>query len=154
MSQENFITKLDHVLTEVREMILDKNRKYGNSALEPKRVFSKASAKEQINVRMDDKLSRIANAQADDTEDARLDLLGYLILDRISDLNELEGREYVKEVSDLTQTKLPNHFIKLSPKSYDDFAQMANKISEIEPSPELISAAKNLKKLAREMRGK
>lgn len=68
----------------IKEMLLDKNRKYGNSALSPKRVFSKAHIIEQINVRMDDKLSRISMNQADDSEDAEWDLLGYLILKRIA----------------------------------------------------------------------
>ena len=68
---------------ELAEMLISKNKKYGNSALEPKRIFSKADTLEQINVRIDDKLSRIAN-QADDDEDAELDLLGYIVLRRIA----------------------------------------------------------------------
>ena len=68
---------------EVKEMLLEKNRKYGDSALNPKRIFSKASPMEQINVRIDDKLSRICSNQLDDEEDAVFDLLGYLILKRI-----------------------------------------------------------------------
>lgn len=72
-----------NVCNEVRDTILYKNRQYGNSALEPVRVFSKAQAYEQLNVRIDDKLSRIASAQTDDTEDAELDLIGYLILKRV-----------------------------------------------------------------------
>ena len=79
------------VCEEVKELLLSKNRKYGNSALEPVRIFSKASASEAILVRMDDKLSRIVSGQADDNEDAFLDLLGYLILWRVSKLQE--GRE-------------------------------------------------------------
>ena len=71
------------VCNEVRDLLIDKNRKYGNSALEPMRVFSKASPREQLLVRMDDKLSRIKNAQPDDEEDALLDLLGYLVLERV-----------------------------------------------------------------------
>ena len=65
---------------EVKQMLLDKNRKYGNSALNPKRIFSKANTIEQINVRIDDKLSRIESAQLDDDEDVVFDLLGYLVL--------------------------------------------------------------------------
>lgn len=68
---------------EVRHMLISKNRKYGNSALSPKRIFSKSDTIEQINVRIDDKLSRIANRQDDDDEDAELDLIGYLILKRV-----------------------------------------------------------------------
>lgn len=71
------------VCDQVRDILLDKNRKYGNSALEPKRVFSKSPTIEQLNVRIDDKLSRIESAQDDDTEDPELDLIGYLILKRV-----------------------------------------------------------------------
>jgi hypothetical protein len=35
---------------------------------------------------MDDKLSRIKSAQGDDLEDAKLDLIGYLILEAIAKL--------------------------------------------------------------------
>lgn len=72
------------VCDEVRDILLDKNRKYGDSAIHPKRVFSKASAIEQINVRIDDKISRIMSSQDDDTEDAELDLIGYLFLKRVA----------------------------------------------------------------------
>jgi len=68
----------------IAEMLCDKNRKYGDSALNPVRVFSKCSAIEQINVRIDDKLSRLRSAQDDDAEDAEMDLIGYLILKRIA----------------------------------------------------------------------
>ena len=69
----------------IKEMLLEKNRKYGDSALNPIRVFSTADTATQIAVRMDDKLSRIRSAQGDDAEDAKLDLIGYLILDRVHD---------------------------------------------------------------------
>lgn len=64
----------------IKELLLEKNRKYGNSALNPKRIFSKASFKEQLLVRIDDKLSRIANQSSDEDEDVYKDLVGYLIL--------------------------------------------------------------------------
>lgn len=67
----------------VRDILIEKNRKYGNSALQPCRVFSKSDTIEQINVRIDDKLSRIMSSQPDDTEDSELDLIGYLILKRV-----------------------------------------------------------------------
>lgn len=65
-------------------ILIAKNRAYGNSALEPVRIFSKASPEEQIYVRMDDKLSRIAHGHEYDTEDTVLDLAGYLILLRVA----------------------------------------------------------------------
>lgn len=64
------------------DMLVAKNAAYGNSALEPLRVFSKASSEEQIFVRLDDKLSRLARGSAAG-EDVVLDLLGYLILLRV-----------------------------------------------------------------------
>ena len=67
----------------ISEFLIAKNRKYGNSALQPIRVFSQATADEAMLVRMDDKLSRIKNQQANDDEDAVLDLIGYLILYRV-----------------------------------------------------------------------
>lgn len=72
------------VCLDIAELLIAKNRAYGNSALEPLRIFSKASPEEQILVRMDDKLSRIKTATEDDREDAYLDLVGYLILHRVS----------------------------------------------------------------------
>ena len=68
----------------IKEMLLEKNRKYGNSAIDPKRIFSKADSIEQINVRIDDKLSRIQSGQIDENEDPEFDLIGYLILKRVA----------------------------------------------------------------------
>lgn len=68
----------------IKDLLLTKNRKYGDSAINPIRVFSKADAIEQINVRIDDKISRIASSQSDEDEDVELDLIGYLILKRVA----------------------------------------------------------------------
>ena len=67
----------------IKNMLVEKNTAYGNSALNPVRVFSKADKLEQIRVRMDDKLSRIRNMGMDfndGTEDTFRDLIGYMIL--------------------------------------------------------------------------
>lgn len=69
---------------ELAKMLVEKNERYGNSALEPVRVFSRASAEEQILVRIDDKLSRLRAAVPGDDEDVIRDLLGYLILLRVA----------------------------------------------------------------------
>lgn len=68
---------------QIRNMLLGKNQAYGNSALDPVRVFSKASPVEQILVRLDDKLSRISRGE-DLGEDTIQDLIGYLILLRVA----------------------------------------------------------------------
>ena len=65
-------------------LLIEKNRKYGDSALNPARIFSKASNIEQLKVRLDDKLSRIKNAQDDEDEDVVMDLIGYLVLLKIA----------------------------------------------------------------------
>ena len=63
----------------LRDLLIEKNRAYGNSALEPLRIFSKADTEEQIRVRLDDKLSRLARGSAAG-EDVERDLMGYLVL--------------------------------------------------------------------------
>jgi len=69
---------------EVERILLAKNAAYGNSALQPVRIFSKADPIEQLRVRIDDKLSRLARGQAAG-EDVTLDLIGYLMLLRVAE---------------------------------------------------------------------
>ena len=65
----------------VRDLLLEKNDAYGDSALSPLNIFSSAKAEYGIRQRIDDKLKRIKNAGLNDnTEDTLLDLAGYLIL--------------------------------------------------------------------------
>ena len=74
------------VCNQIKELLLEKNRKYGDSALDPSRIFSKADAIEQLLVRIDDKLNRIqkgAGLLAND-EDIIQDLIGYLVLLKIA----------------------------------------------------------------------
>jgi hypothetical protein len=71
-------------LLEIRELLISKNIKYGNSALEPLGVFSQLSAKEGLLIRIDDKLKRIKNGSLEnDDEDVINDLIGYLVLLKI-----------------------------------------------------------------------
>ncbi len=70
------------VLEDVGNMLIEKNAQYGNSALDPVRIFSKANPSEQIRVRIDDKLSRLMRGAAAG-EDTMMDLMGYLILLRV-----------------------------------------------------------------------
>lgn len=68
-------------------MLIEKNNAYGNSALDPLRIFSNADPAEQLKVRIDDKLSRLQrgiNGINNVGEDTVLDLLGYLILLRVA----------------------------------------------------------------------
>lgn len=64
---------------ELAKFLIEKNKAYGDSALKPLRVMSKADPAEQIRVRMDDKLSRLVRGQAAG-EDAVRDFVGYYVL--------------------------------------------------------------------------
>lgn len=74
---------LDECLT-VAHVLLVKNTQYGDSALTPLRILSRADAVEQLKVRIDDKLSRIGRGNGDGQEDAELDLAGYFVLLRVA----------------------------------------------------------------------
>jgi hypothetical protein len=76
--------KIINACLETAEMLIKKNISYGNSALDPIRIFSKADSKEQIRVRIDDKLNRIQNDQAFPGDNDIDDLIGYLILLKIA----------------------------------------------------------------------
>ena len=94
MAMSESETKISGVCDDIKELLIHKNRKYGNSALKPCRVFSKASAVEQLLVRIDDKLNRImqgAGLLADD-EDVVNDLIGYLVLLKIG-MNDEKHKE-------------------------------------------------------------
>ena len=80
----DFTQSVDNALSRIRNMLISKNKAYGNSALEPVRIFSKSDEQEGLRVRIDDKLSRIAKGGKDD-EDAVSDLIGYLVLLKISE---------------------------------------------------------------------
>jgi hypothetical protein len=79
-----FKDEVNKVLSDISEMLIEKNSKYGNSAIEPLGVFSHLSPEEGIKVRIDDKLKRIKNGSLDkDDEDVINDLIGYLVLLKI-----------------------------------------------------------------------
>lgn len=86
---DHFMSTQDHIsliCDDIKQLLIEKNQKYGDSALEPNRIFSKASSVEQILVRIDDKLNRIqkgAGLLAND-EDVISDLIGYLVLLKIA----------------------------------------------------------------------
>ena len=75
-------TEITEVMNELRVLLINKNEQYGDSVLEPSRIFSKASIDEQVKVRIDDKINRLL--QGDDSlesdEDVIKDLIGYLVL--------------------------------------------------------------------------
>lgn len=77
--------KIREVGNEVIELLVSKNKAYGDSALKPANIFAKGDAVQNLCSRIDDKLMRIANSGLDDsTEDTVQDLIGYLILLKIA----------------------------------------------------------------------
>ena len=70
----------------IKHMLLNKNRQYGNSVMNPIRVFSKADKTEQLRVRIDDKINRLLQGDESIESDVDVidDLIGYLILLRIT----------------------------------------------------------------------
>jgi len=94
--------KVSSYLLEIRELLVSKNLKYGNSALEPLGVFSKLSAKDGLLVRIDDKLKRIKNGSLEkDDEDVINDLVGYLVLLKIEQKEEKYKRNRLNRLKEM-----------------------------------------------------
>jgi hypothetical protein len=84
----SFTENLHVTCNKIKNLLIEKNQAYGNTALNPTKIFSKLSSTEAICARIDDKLSRIQNKGINDkTEDTIDDLIGYLLLLKMS-LNE------------------------------------------------------------------
>lgn len=73
-------TAIQNECNRLGSLLIDKNRSYGNSALNPVRIFSKSDATEQLKVRIDDKLSRFMSGDDTFKENDLDDLVGYLVL--------------------------------------------------------------------------
>ena len=68
----------------ISQMLIEKNISYGNSALEPIRIFSKTNPREQLHVRIDDKLNRLMKGTEYPGDNDIDDLIGYLVLLKIA----------------------------------------------------------------------
>lgn len=80
-----FSERLDIQAKCITDLLKQKNKAYGNTALNPTNIFSKLNATEAICARIDDKLARINNKGINDlTEDTIDDLIGYLLLLKMS----------------------------------------------------------------------
>ena len=85
---------IEQVCDDIKALLLEKNAKYGDSALSPKRIFSSSGSTEQILVRIDDKLSRIATRgfRGEQDEDTLSDLIGYLVLLKVAARAKVEPK--------------------------------------------------------------
>lgn len=77
---------LDECL-DIAKLLINKNASYGSSYSHPINIFSKSDPKEQLYIRIDDKLNRIHKGKEYASEDTILDLIGYLVLLRTLDDN-------------------------------------------------------------------
>jgi hypothetical protein len=76
--------EISQVCDDIKSFLIAKNVSYGDSALEPIRIFSKSDSVEQIAIRIDDKLSRVSRGHEFAGDDTIDDLIGYLILLKIA----------------------------------------------------------------------
>jgi hypothetical protein len=67
------------IINDVTETVKVKNKKYGDSALNPLEIFGGKENSTSIDVRIDDKLSRIKNSELVRKNDL-FDLIGYGLL--------------------------------------------------------------------------
>lgn len=71
--------KIDILFKNFKKFLKEKNKRYGNSALNPIKIFCKEESMSQIYHRLDDKLSRIKRAKKIKKNDLS-DLFGYTAL--------------------------------------------------------------------------
>ena len=69
---------------EIMQMLIEKNISYGDSAINPVRIFAKSDNIEQIKIRIDDKINRVKNNQGFAGDNDIDDLIGYLVLLKIA----------------------------------------------------------------------
>ena len=73
--------KITEITEAMRDLLLYKNERYGDSALNPKQIFYKGDATNSILIRLDDKLGRImANTDKTPRMNDVADIIGYCTL--------------------------------------------------------------------------
>jgi len=76
---ENTSSKIIEICDGMKDLLLYKNQKYGDSALSPKRIFYKGDSADSIKIRLDDKLGRVINCNETRINDVA-DIIGYCTL--------------------------------------------------------------------------
>ena len=94
---------IKEVITEVKDLLIEKNRAYGDSAINPSNIFSNGDALDSLGARIDDKLMRIKNTGITvKTEDTLIDLIGYLVLYKVAMIKEkVDEFESEKEILEM-----------------------------------------------------
>ena len=78
------MSDIERTIENLKKFLLEKNKRYGNSALEPLSIFTshikgEDQALNNMLVRLDDKLKRIQNSEELRKNDIA-DIMGYLVL--------------------------------------------------------------------------
>jgi hypothetical protein len=93
--ENGMLEKISRLMQGMEDLLIAKNQRYGNSALDPVNVFSDLPPGKALLVRLDDKLKRIKNSPAGQPlrKNDLADIIGYIALlmigfgyDDVSDL--------------------------------------------------------------------
>ncbi len=77
--------KIHEITGAMKDLLLYKNQKYGDSAINPKKIFYKGDSTNSILIRLDDKIGRVmSNTEEKPRVNDCCDLIGYLVLLLIS----------------------------------------------------------------------
>ena len=73
--------KIKDILSGMTDLLLYKNRKYGDSAVNPKKIFYKGDSTNSILIRLDDKIGRVmSNTEEKPRVNDIADIIGYCTL--------------------------------------------------------------------------
>lgn len=73
--------KIKDILSGMTDLLLYKNRKYGDSAIHPKKIFYKGGSTNSILIRLDDKIGRVmSNTEEKPRVNDVADIIGYCTL--------------------------------------------------------------------------
>ena len=77
--------KIRDIMDAMKDLLLYKNQKYGDSAINPKKIFYKGDSTNSILIRLDDKLGRVmSNTEEKPRVNDVADIIGYCTLLLIS----------------------------------------------------------------------
>ena len=77
--------KINEILEAMTDLLLYKNQKYGDSAINPKKIFYKGDSTNSILIRLDDKIGRVmSNTEEKPRVNDVADIIGYCTLLLIS----------------------------------------------------------------------
>lgn len=75
--------RIKEVTLAMQTLLLEKNKRYGDAAINPTNTFSKLSGQDSIKIRLDDKLKRVQTSNETRVNDV-CDIIGYCTLLLIS----------------------------------------------------------------------